>query len=321
MHQSQLTHCAVLVWQIEHIHHTFPHLIDARSFSSWAPHFREFADAFVDAGIPIPNLIGFIDGKLWPVCRPGRYQHILYSGHKRIHGLKTQGIVFPNGVCAPEHACMSPTSTSSHFAAALCCLHDLYIRCIAHHNGIIKKPTNKYIPHNPTYLRINYPLLSGISPFMFGPVNGARHDSTVLRRSNILQVLHDICRGGPLAWPGAPGGLGEDFALFGDSAYPLSTFLWRMYKGVMQAWQRAFNRDMSPERVSVEWGFGKMVNLWPFLDYRKKHKVLQSPVGRHFAVGNILTNIHTILSGGNIISRRYGLSPPMLDRYISGGPY
>ena len=67
---------------------------------------------------------------------------------------------------------------------------------------------------------------------MFGPVNGHRHDSTVLRRSRILAILHDICR--------------------------------------------------------AEWGFGKIVNLWPYLDYRKKHKVLQAPVGRLFAVGNVL---------------------------------
>jgi len=31
---------------VEHIHTKFPHLIDERSFTSWAPHFHEFADAF-----------------------------------------------------------------------------------------------------------------------------------------------------------------------------------------------------------------------------------------------------------------------------------
>lgn len=243
--------------QVEHVHRQFPHLIDERSFTSWAPQFDEFATAFVSKGVPIDNLIGFIDGKLWPVCRPGRYQHVLYSGHKRIHGLKTQGLIFPNG----------------------------------------------------------------ISPYMFGPVNGSRHDSTVLRLSRIVEILHDVCRGGPHAWRGAPQGLGKDYCIFGDSAYPLGVFLWRMYKGVMQVWQAAFNRDMSPERVTAEWGFGKMVSLWPFLDFRKKHKVLQAPVGRHFGVGNVLMNIHTILSGGNIISLRYGLSPPSLDAYMRGGPY
>ena len=242
---------------MEHVHNRFPHLVDERSFTSWAPHFRSFADAFANKGVPIPNLIGFIDGKLWPVCRPTSNQQELYSGHKRIHGLKTQGIVFPNG----------------------------------------------------------------IQPYPFGPVNGRRHDSTVLRRSRIIQILEEVCRGGPSAWHTAPNGLGDDYVLFGDSAYPLSAFLWRMYKGAMAAWQRAFNTVMSPERVAVEWGFGKIVNLWPFLDYRKKHKVMLAPAGRHFAVGNVLTNIHTILSNGNIISLRYGLYPPSLAAYMAGGPY
>ena len=158
-------------------------------------------------------------------------------------------------------------------------------------------------------------------PYPFGPVNGSRHDSTVLRRSRILTILRDVCRGGPHAWRDAPNGLGEDFRLFGDSAYPLSRFLWRMYKGAMPVWQRLFNRDMSPERVSVEWGFGKIVNLWPFLDYRKKHKVLLSPVGLHFAVGNILTNMHTCLSAGNIVSLHFRMPPPSLEAYMAGGPY
>jgi len=94
-----------------------------------------------------------------------------------------------------------------------------------------------------------------------------------------------------------------------------------MYKGVMTVAQRAFNRDMAPARVTVEWGFGKIVNLWPFLDYRKKQKVLLSPVGLYFPVANVLTNIHTCLSGGNIASLEFGLSPPALVDYMRGGPY
>ena len=88
--------------QIVHIHKTIPHLLDERSFTSWALHVQSFADAFQVAGVPVPNLIGFIDGKLWPICRPGKYQSVMYSGHKRIHGIKTQGIVFPNGDVNPS---------------------------------------------------------------------------------------------------------------------------------------------------------------------------------------------------------------------------
>ena len=244
-----------VVYVVEHVVSKFPHLIDQRSFSSWAPHFSTFAAAFAAKGLPIPNLVAFIDGKLYPVCRPGRYQRVLYSGHKRIHGCKTQGTVFPNG----------------------------------------------------------------IQPFPYGPINGSHHDSFVLGTSQIVQLMHDICRGGPLA-PGVPGGLGHDYVLFGDSAYPISLFLWRMYKGAMTAGQANFNADMSPARVSVEWGFGKIVELWPFLDYRKKLQVLLSPVGLFMQVGNVLTNMHTCLYG-SIVSDAFGVEPPDLDEYMAGGPY
>lgn len=118
-----------------------------------------------------------------------------------------------------------------------------------------------------------------------------------------------------------PGGLGKDYVLFGDSAYPINTFLWRMYKGVMTVLQQAFNKDMTAARVSVEWGFGKITNLFPFLDYRKKHKVLLSPVGLYFPVANILTNMHTCLSSGNIVSLEFEMEPPSLHNYMCGGPY
>ena len=58
--------------QVEHIHKKFAHIVDERAFTSWAPYFHEFAKAFENKGVPIPNLIGFIDGKLYPTCKPVR---------------------------------------------------------------------------------------------------------------------------------------------------------------------------------------------------------------------------------------------------------
>jgi len=94
-----------------------------------------------------------------------------------------------------------------------------------------------------------------------------------------------------------------------------------MYKGVLTCDQELFNRDMSKARISVEWGFAAIVALWPFLDYRKKHHILHSPVGLYFGVANVLTNMHTCLARGNQISRKFGLDPPDLYAYMRGGPY
>ena len=35
-----------------------------------------------------------------PICRPGRNQRVVYNGHKRVHALKFQSVVAPNGLIA-----------------------------------------------------------------------------------------------------------------------------------------------------------------------------------------------------------------------------
>ncbi|XP_068708323.1 uncharacterized protein [Montipora foliosa] len=61
---------------------------------------QSFAEAIHNAGSPLDNCWGFIDGTLRPRCRPIRNQRILFSGHKRTHGLKFQSVVCPNGLIA-----------------------------------------------------------------------------------------------------------------------------------------------------------------------------------------------------------------------------
>ena len=48
--------------------------------------------------MPLNNCIGFIDGSNQYCDKPGKYQSILFNGHKRAHCLKWQGIMLPNGI-------------------------------------------------------------------------------------------------------------------------------------------------------------------------------------------------------------------------------
>ena len=43
---------------------------------------------------------GFVDRTVRPVCRPGNLQRSLYNGHKRVHAIKFQSVVAPNGLIA-----------------------------------------------------------------------------------------------------------------------------------------------------------------------------------------------------------------------------
>ena len=49
---------------------------------------REYAHRISEKGSTLNNLFGFVDGTVRPLCRPTRFQRIVYNGHKRIHALK-----------------------------------------------------------------------------------------------------------------------------------------------------------------------------------------------------------------------------------------
>ena len=61
---------------------------------------RSFATVVSNAGSPLENCWGFIDGTVRPICRPGQNQRLVYNGHKRVHGLKFQSVSTPNGMIA-----------------------------------------------------------------------------------------------------------------------------------------------------------------------------------------------------------------------------
>ena len=61
---------------------------------------QRYADAIHNKGAAPENCIGFIDGTVRPICRPGVLQRIVYNGHKRVHALKFQSVTLPNGIIA-----------------------------------------------------------------------------------------------------------------------------------------------------------------------------------------------------------------------------
>ena len=53
-------------------------------------------------------------------------------------------------------------------------------------------------------------------------------------------------------------------------------------------------------RVPIEHSFGKIVNLFPFVDYKKKLKINERAIGSYIVVCALLTNIHTCLYGSEV---------------------
>lgn len=63
---------------------------------------HHFCDAVHDAGSPLTTVFGFIDGTVRRMARPSRYQRQWYSGMKKTHAHKFQGVVSPDGIIIHE---------------------------------------------------------------------------------------------------------------------------------------------------------------------------------------------------------------------------
>ncbi|KAF8517096.1 hypothetical protein JB92DRAFT_2547751, partial [Gautieria morchelliformis] len=53
----------------------------------------EYADALYNFGAPCRSVFGFIDCTIRQTCQPGMYQELAYTGYKKCHGMKFQGVV------------------------------------------------------------------------------------------------------------------------------------------------------------------------------------------------------------------------------------
>ena len=146
----------------------------------------------------------------------------------------------------------------------------------------------------------------GIIAHLFGPLEGRRHDAAMLHESGLLRQIEQYMQRQ----------CGTYWVLYGDPAYPNRPQLVRPYQGaVLTPLQAEFNRKMSSARVCVEWGFGNIIRLWTFVDFKKNAKILLQPVAKYYAVATLLTNCYTCLYGNNIAAH-FNLQPPSLSEYL-----
>lgn len=204
---------------------------------------QQFADAVFeevrDIAPGMNDVIGFIDGTLQVCARPkgSKEQEVLFSGHKRRHGLKFQAITTPDGVIV--------------------------------HLG--------------------------------GPVAGRRHDMTI----------YGQCRTAALLRQHAPG-----FRVYGDKGYRNSAPLCAPEKGAdLPADLQRQNAALGQLRVSVEWSFGQVKNLWRSQYMAPELKPHQQQVAAFYQSAVLFTNCYTCLYG-NVVGRRFGLVAPSLEEYL-----
>lgn len=83
---------------LEDIHSRFSSKITELN-SNWID-LNRYAQAISNKGCPVRNCWGFIDGTCMMITRPSIGQNSFYSGHKRQHCVKFQGVTTPNGLIA-----------------------------------------------------------------------------------------------------------------------------------------------------------------------------------------------------------------------------
>ena len=59
---------------------------------------QTYAQVISQRGSPLLNCFGFVDGTVRPIARPDNNQRAVYNSHKRVHALKVQSLVLPNGI-------------------------------------------------------------------------------------------------------------------------------------------------------------------------------------------------------------------------------
>lgn len=161
--------------------------------------------------------------------------------------------------------------------------------------------------HGLKYQAIDTP--DGIIRQLWGPMLGRRHDVTLLGLSGLMDTLQ--------TWFNDEEG--EPYYIYGDPAYPMSPWMLSPYKGVLTDAQQEFNKSMSSVRTTVEWGFGRVVALWPYVDYKKKQQVGLSAcgLGKQYQVAGFLTNCHSCLYR-NATSKYFRVRAPSLREYLAG---
>ena len=147
---------------------------------------------------------------------------------------------------------------------------------------------------------------NGMVANLFGPVEGRRHDSTMLARSGLLPTLvqNAVDRNG------AP------LCIYGDPAYPLRPQLITGFRGNnVTPLQRNWNKAMNESRTSVEWVFGDILNYYKFLDFHKNLKIQLSAVRKMYIVCVILQNARSCFYG-SMTSSYFDCDPPTILEYF-----
>lgn len=163
--------------------------------------------------------------------------------------------------------------------------------------------------HGLNYQAVTAP--NGLVIDLWGPAPGKNNDLNLVADSDIVNRLAALFATCP----------SHQFRCYGDSIYQLSTSIVRRYRHMyLSSEEKRQNQVANRERTTVEQIFGRVVQLWKYVNLRSNFRLLRSAagIGRAYRVACVLTNLNTCIYGNQVASH-FGLQPPSASDYLNGG--
>jgi len=91
---------------------------------------------------------------------------------------------------------------------------------------------------------------------------------------------------------------GEQYYLYGDVAHMMRPWLQTGFEGILSPDQDAHNNAMKVPRTAVEWGFKDVQQVCSSLDFSRKLKIREGPVGLLYKTGALVWNLRCCVYGG-----------------------
>lgn len=149
----------------------------------------------------------------------------------------------------------------------------------------------------------------GLFFYLFGPVEGRRHDMTLYYESGLEDTLATELMVE-----------GEQFYLYGDAAYMTRPWLQTAFDGLLTPEQEQHNHTMKVPRVSVEWGFKDVKQACSTLDFPRKLHIRRGPVWLLYKMAVFLWNLRCCLYGSPTATF-FKCPAPSLDDYLQGAAH
>jgi len=226
---------------------------------------------------------------------------IFWGKLERLASFDHEWLNFPNLSAWGEalvHEKFFPLKTIAGFLDGKC------IRCC--------RPTNNqkswYCCHHADHV-FKFQIITWLNGMLtcWGPFAGSVNDAKCVKSFGISPLVKAALKFGS-----------TQFNLLADKGYAISDGILTNYHGRnLPREKKLYNQIHNHHRTSAEWGINCILQNWMRFSSKKLLRVNQSSCGLEFYIACHLTNLKTILEGGNRVTMRYNTSPPTLEEYMS----